>query len=249
MHRLTLDSGQRMETILPERVSAFAFRRGGGFIFAAGRSIYRASVTGKVSELFVEAQLAEDERFNDGVADPEGRFWVGTLNAARRHDNTLFRISAGGLRVMDTGIGASNGMTWCPKGQRMYFADSPRKMIYVYHFDSATGAIGGRSVFVDTSHEAGVPDGLAMDEEGGVWCAYWDGWRVVRYDPSGRETHRIAIPTPRPTACTFGGSDLQTLYITSASENVTAPDGLATAGNLFRIETDFRGTLPNLCNL
>jgi sugar lactone lactonase YvrE len=243
LHRFDPATGAHAQTALTVRVSAFGFRSGGGLVLAAGSQLLQADDTGQIQSVLAAAELASDARFNDGAADAAGRFWVGALNAEKRPDNSLYCFAAGALRAVDGGIGASNGIAWSPDGRTMYFADSPRKTIYAYAFDAAAGTARNRRVFVHTPDEPGVPDGIAVDRDGGVWCAYWDGWRVVRYDSVGQETARIDVPTPRPTACAFGGKGLDVLYVTSASHGAT-PGDAAFAGDVFAIRTGAQGILP-----
>lgn len=240
LHRYFPATDQREETPLTERISAFAFCRGGGFLFAAGHQLLRADDDGRIYRTLAAADLPSDGRFNDGAADAAGRFWVGALNTARRQDNHLYCFDSGRLRTADSMIGASNGVAWSLDGHTMYLADSPRKTIWAYDFDISAGTAQNRRIFVATPDEPGVPDGIATDREGGVWCAYWDGWRVVRFDEAGRETARISVPTPRPTACAFGGEKLGTLYVTSARHGVDDVTYLS-AGNLFEIHSGTQG--------
>ncbi len=111
----------------------------------------------------------------------------------------------------------SNGLGWSPDQQTFYLTDSPLKTIYAYDFDLESGKIANRRVFVDLTAEPFYPDGLTVDRSGCIWSAMWDGWCVIRFDPSGREMMRVQMPVQRPTSCTFGNSDLTTLYITTAS--------------------------------
>lgn len=244
LHRLMPATGEHTSIALDRFVSAFAFVRGGGFLFAATHDIVRADETGRVLDVLATADMPADGIYNDGAVDAAGRFWVGALNAERRHDNDFYCFADGQLRVADSAIGAGNGIAWDADGRTMYFVDSPRKTIYAYDFDAATGAATNRRAFVTTPKAPGVPDGIATDRDGGVWCAYWDGFRVVRYDAEGRETARVVIPTPRPTACAFGGPDMQTLYITSAADGI-APDQAEFAGHVFAIHTTHVGLVPN----
>ena len=98
----------------------------------------------------------------------------------------------------------------------MYFTDSMVRTIWSYEFDLATGALGERRVFATLAATDGFPDGLAVDSEGFVWSAVWDGWRILRYAPDGTIERTIRMPVQRPSSCMFGGLDLKTLYITSA---------------------------------
>jgi sugar lactone lactonase YvrE len=111
----------------------------------------------------------------------------------------------------------SNGIGWSPDGGQMYYVDSPTRRVDVMDYDPATGAIAGRRPFAAIDAGEAIPDGLAVDAEGCVWVALWDGAAVLRFGPDGRLRDSLALPTPRVTSCAFGGPDLETLYITTAA--------------------------------
>jgi sugar lactone lactonase YvrE len=183
-------------------------------------------------------------RFNDGKTDPQGRFWAGKMSD--NPENSLFRLDPDqSVHRMESNVIVSNGLGWSPDHRVMYFTDSLARVIYAYDFDAETGQIANRRVFAsipDTPGE-GLPDGLAVDEQGGVWSARWGGWKIVRYSPEGRIEDEIAMPVEFPTSCAFGGPDLNHLYITSAWVEVRpenrAEQGMA--GDLFRIQVGVRG--------
>ncbi len=158
-------------------------------------------------------------RYNDGKCDRRGRLWIGSLDmGAAPNRGSLFRIDADGTATrMDSGFTVANGLGFSPDDTRMYFTDTGRRTIYAYDFDLARGEIAHRRPFVELAEAQGRPDGLAVDAEGFVWVALWDGWTILRYDPEGRVALRVPLPVPRPTSCCFGGPDLRTLFITSAS--------------------------------
>jgi sugar lactone lactonase YvrE len=147
------------------------------------------------------------------------------------------------LQIMETGLTISNGIGWSPDNKTMYFTDSMPRTIYAYDFDPITGAIENRRSFIHTPDEPGVPDGLTVDSEGFIWSARWDGWKITRYDPDGKLEREIEVSAQRPTSCTFGGPDLDELYVTSASVGMDWMDRVKqpAAGNLFRIRVDVKG--------
>ena len=158
-------------------------------------------------------------RFNDGAVDRAGRFWAGA-KAPRGHAH-LYRLDPDWtIRVMDTGFAICNGLGWSPDNRVMYFTDSFDHTIYAYDFDLASGEIANRRIWVQVEPPA-TPDGLTVDSQGFVWSCLWDGGRVLRFDPQGKVAAEIHLPVPRPTACAFGGPDLDVLYITSAWEGYT----------------------------
>jgi sugar lactone lactonase YvrE len=188
-------------------------------------------------------------RFNDGSVDPAGRFWTGSLeDGETRAVGRLYRLDGDGTyTVADEGFFCSNGIDWSPDGRWMYFVDSRADVIYRYAFDLESGAVGDRKVFVDTSSLTGIPDGLRVDSAGDVWCAFWDGAQVTRFSPDGSVAGQVPVPVPRPTSVAFGGPDLRTMYITSASIDLTE-DQLARwplSGSVLRYDVDIPGRPPN----
>lgn len=162
-------------------------------------------------------------RYNDGAVDPAGRFWTGSLEDSEKLPlGRLYRLNPDGAHTtVDEGFYCSNGMDWSPDGRWMYFADSRADVIFRYAFDVDSGAAVDRQVFVDTAAIAGIPDGLRVDAAGGVWCAFWDGAQVIRFDPDGAVTEKLPLPVARPTSLVFGGPDLRTMFITTASIGLT----------------------------
>src|SRR5262249_41644893 len=152
--------------------------------------------------------------FNDGKCDARGRFWIGSLSKEPRHA-ALYRYDPdGSLRVMETGLTISNGLGWSPDGATFYLTDSPARRIYAYRYDPDAGSTSDRRVFVDLGDEAVEPDGLAIDREGNLWSALWDGGCLARFDTRGRPLERVPVPVRRPTSLAFGGVDLSDLYVT-----------------------------------
>jgi sugar lactone lactonase YvrE len=146
---------------------------------------------------------------------------------------------------METGVTVANGIGWSPDNKTMYFTDSAPKIIYAYDFDPSTGAIENRRNFMHTPDEPGVPDGLAVDSEGFIWSARWDGWKITRYDLEGKVEREIPVPVGRPTSCAFGGPGLKNLYITSARVGLSETElrEQPLAGDLFVLETDVKGMI------
>jgi L-arabinonolactonase len=185
-------------------------------------------------------------RINDGRCDRQGRFWVGTMhNRTRAPEGVLYRLDSGcRLTAMHSGICIPNSLAWSPDGRTMYFADSLLYTIFAYDFDTASGEMGAERVFATTKAPA-FPDGSTVDAEGYLWNAEFNGGRVVRYAPDARIDRVIEMPTHRPTCCAFGGPDLDVLYITTASQQMSAEE-LAKqpfAGALLALDVGVRGLI------
>jgi sugar lactone lactonase YvrE len=155
-------------------------------------------------------------RLNDGNCDPQGSFWVGSLELEFAPGTASLYRYDGELREVLTGVTISNGIGWSPDGTLMYYVDTRTHGVDAFDFD---GLPTGRRRFA-TIERAGWPDGLAVDDEGGVWVALWGGSAVRRYAPDGTLDEVIEVPALNVTACCFGGRGRNRLFITTA-----APDG------------------------
>jgi sugar lactone lactonase YvrE len=189
-------------------------------------------------------------RFNDGAVDTAGRFWTGTLEDGERNPvGELFQLDTDlSHRAVDSGFLCSNGIAWSLDDHWMFFVDSRRNAIYRYGFDADTGTVADRELFVDTRSFVGIPDGIEIDCDGLLWCAFWGGARVIAFDDRGLPRARIDVPALCPTSIAFGGPNLQTMYITSARLGLT-PSELATwpaSGALFALERPVPGRPANV---
>ncbi len=185
-----------------------------------------------------EADSSDDMRFNDGKTDPQGRFWAGKMSSAPV--NHLYRLDPDcSIHPVESGVTVSNGLGWSPDLKTFYYTDSGTRKIYAYNYQPDSGEISNRRVFFDVPAGEGVPDGMAVDSEGCIWSARWDGWKIVRYRPDGSIDAVIPMPVARPTSRAFGGPDLTDLYITSAFVDQKDPRRAdqPLMGDVFRIKT------------
>ncbi len=222
-------------------LGCLGLRRGPGLVMGTGRG-FEAWEPGAGTHPIPGMAFGDPEiRFNDGAVDRAGRFWAGAK--ARRGHAHLYRLDPDWtIRTMDTGFAICNGLGWSLDNRVMYFTDSLDHTIYAYDFDLPTGGIANRRVWARVEPPA-TPDGLAVDSQGCVWSCLWDGGRVVRFDPQGRVMEEIRLPVPRPTACAFGGAELDVLYITSAWEGYTAEERrrYPLSGDLFVAQPGVKG--------
>lgn len=178
-------------------------------------------------------------RFNDAATDPRGRVWIGTMDIGERDDvGVLYRLDPGGvLTPVIFGVTVSNGLGWAPDGSKLYYADSPTLRVDVFDYDPETGEVSGRRVFADIGPGHGLPDGLTVDAEGGVWVALHGGGVLHRYRPDGRLDMVAPLPATQVTSCAFGGPDLADLYVTTASAPLSAAQRAEQplAGRLLRL--------------
>ena len=237
-------TGRRTSRPLPELIGCAVPRAGGGFVCGTETGIRALDDDGTLTTLATPEADRPGNRFNDGKCDSRGRFWVGSLaiNTEPGH-GALWRYDGSeAVRMLD-GLHIANGLGWSPDDRTFYFTDSGSRTIWAFDFDAGTGAIAERRVFATLASNEGVPDGLAVDVEGGVWVALWDGWAVRRYRPDGGVDRDVTLPVPRPTSCAFGGPDLATLYVTTARIRLSARqlEEAPSSGALFAIDAGVAG--------
>jgi len=230
----------------------------GQLILAMRDGLYRFyPPTQKLELLAAVPYDPREQRFNDGKADPSGRFWVSTIHEPRDAAKAaLYRYAGFGLQRMADGITVGNGLAFSPDGRTMYWADTAAHTVYAFEFEPLGGSISRRRVFASFPARepgqplgtyGGRPDGAAVDVEGCYWVAMFEGARVLRIAPDGQVVAELKLPVRCPTMPCFGGADLKTLYITTARENRPA-DELARepwAGSVLQLRVDVPGLPVN----
>ena len=221
-------------------VGGFTIEEDGALLLFMENGSVKVFRDGSLTTVVEEIPEERGTRFNDVIADPEGRVFCGTM-PGKDHPASVYRLDRdGSITKVIEGIGLSNGMGFTPDLEKMYHTDSPKRTIYLYEYDRKSGALGRRSVFVRTPEGEGVPDGLTVDKEGCVWSARWDGGCIVRYSPEGNEMQSITFPAKKVSSLTTGGMDYTDLYITTAGGDNRDDEGRG-AGALFRVRTAIRG--------
>lgn len=237
----TPDTGATRAIAVPSRVAAIVRPRiAGGLVVVTETGVLLLDEAEAMTGL---CEIIDDSsiRLNEGGCDPQGRLWCGTMAwDAREAAGTLYRVEAdGSFAAMLAGVTISNGLGWTADGATAYYVDSMAG-IDRFAFDGATGELSDRRRFADVGEGVAIPDGLAVDAEGGVWVALWDGGEVRRYTPDGSVDAIVPLPCGRVTACSFGGDDLDELFITTS--RLDLPDGVDPQGGaLFRCEPGVRG--------
>lgn len=250
IHAWRPDGGEPPERIaLDEKVGCIALCET-GLLAATASGIFRLRLPfdGHPERLARNPEWREGEgnRFNDGRCDGAGRLWVGTI-AADEHSPTaaLYCLESGELRLRRAGLGISNGLAFSPDHRWLYHTDSLTRRILRTPFDVTTGATGEPQAWIDLEALGlpGVPDGAAVDRQGYYWSALYGGGRVVRFSPQGELVASLEVPCPHPTMLAFGGPDLRSLYITTATQHLDE-DGKARwlwAGSLLRMSAPVPG--------
>jgi sugar lactone lactonase YvrE len=236
---------QLTEWPTPMRVGSIAPRKQGGFIAGTEAGLAKIDLDANRFEVFAnpEKELPTN-RFNDGKVDRQGRFWAGTMDDQEKQaSGTLYRIGSElAVSAADRGYKVTNGPAFSPDGTIMYHNDSARQVTYRFEVQP-DGSLEERTIFLQFKEGEGYPDGMTVDSEACLWIAFWDGWCVRRYSPQGEWLETVKVPVARPTSCSFGGADLDRLYITSASIGLDeqAREMQPNAGGLFMLIPGVRG--------
>jgi sugar lactone lactonase YvrE len=241
-------SGAHHRYELPGRTAgSWGFRKRGGMVMAMQDGLYSFEPHTRACERLVAVEAGKDgHRLNDGRCDRRGRFWVGSMHETYREEprGSFYRIDPDlSANVSFDGILVPNSVAFSPDDRCMYFADTPLHRIWVFDFDLDAGRLSNRRLFADLSAQHGLPDGSTVDAEGCLWNAEYRGSRVVRYTPQGRIDRVVELPVTQPTSCAFGGSRLDTLYITTGAQRLT-PEELEKqplAGSLFAVNAGVQG--------
>ncbi|MEJ7930244.1 SMP-30/gluconolactonase/LRE family protein [Ramlibacter sp. AN1015] len=254
------ESAERWD--MPSAPGCIAPARRGGLVIALRDGIYRAETWGAALTRLAAAQHdTASTRFNDGKADPQGRFWAGTIYEPRdRADAALYCLDARGRQGNPAlvrqlgGVTNANGLAFAPDGRTLYWADTTQHLVRAWEFDADSGVPGAQRVFHQFAPKppgwqpgqpgyGGRPDGAAIDAQGNYWCALFEGARLVQLSPTGALLQELRLPVRCPTMPCFGGDDLRTLYVTTASYG-RPPDelaGLPQSGHVLWTRVDVPG--------
>lgn len=249
VHMFDPASGQDRYIEIGQPVGMVARRQAGGLVCAVRDGI--GIIDPDESTFKLVAPIETDKagnRMNDGACDAAGRLWAGTMATDLSPSaGALYRISTT-LHVAPvlTGVSISNGLDWSPDGQTFYFTDSATRRLDAYDYDIETGTVSNGRVLVDLRDPVATPDGIAVDAEGTIWVAMWDGGRIERFSPSGKPLETVRMPVTRPTSLAFGGPDLDQLFISSARNGLSAlqKSNEPHAGAIFVIRPGSTGRLP-----
>jgi sugar lactone lactonase YvrE len=220
--------------------AAFRPRTAGGMVVAVERGFVLVDADGEVGPVR-EAFTDTGVRMNDGGCDPAGRFFCGSM----AYDETpgrgaLYRFDPDGTvtPVLD-GLTISNGIAWTPDGSRCVYVDTGTGRVDAFDYDVTTATLSDRRPVVEVDPGHGQPDGLALDAEGGIWVALWQGGAVHRYTAEGRLDVVVELPARQVTACAFGGPDRDRLFVTTSRLGLA--DAESSAGAVFVADVGVRG--------
>lgn len=238
---LTLhDDGVARQHVDDEYLAFVRPRTNGGFVAVGARALYLADGPDATAQPVATLLPHAPVRMNDGCCDHRGRLLAGSMSTdSTPGAGTLLRIDTGldVTTVLPT-VTLSNGVGFSPDGRRLYYVDTATSRVDV--LDVVEGELRGRRVFAHVPEEDGVPDGLTVAADGSVWVALWGGSRVRGYETDGTVRTDIPLPVPQVSACTFGGDDLGTLFVTTSAQGLPADHGTE-AGSVFAVRPGATG--------
>ena len=214
------------------RVGGFTFQADGSLLLFEADRIARLEPGGqrRVLRSGIDAQM---ERFNDVIADAEGRVFAGTIGSSDANGGLFCLERDGAIRLLWRGTGCANGMAFSPDGREFYWTCSTTRRIYIADYERESGAVTNRRLFYAASDSEGIPDGLTVDAQGDVWTTRWDGHAVYRLSPHAQVLERLELPVAKVSSITFGGPDLDVAYVTTAGGTGGSEGG--PEGTLYRI--------------
>ena len=249
LHRLEPRSGEQSHRGLPARPGSIALSgEPGHLLVAIEHELATFDWEAETLEPWIEVEPAgTGNRLNDGRADPAGRFWVGSMYerpAERRATGMLHRVDPDGtVTTHRRGVGVSNSLAFAPDGRTMYWSDTHRLLVWAHDYDPASGVPGEPRPFADFTDLPGAPDGACTDETGAVWIAGVGGGALLRFTPEGSLDRTVELPLQLPTMPAFGGSRLETLYVTSIgpASSTSIPATGPLDGALLAVDVGVRG--------
>ncbi|UVL32636.1 MULTISPECIES: SMP-30/gluconolactonase/LRE family protein [unclassified Pseudomonas] len=259
LQRWSADTGHVHAWKTPEMLACIAHHSGGGWVAGMESGFFHLhphSDGSLDSERLASVEHSRaDMRLNDGRCDRQGRFWAGSMvlnMGLSAPEGRLYRYGAGQSGVIAAqldGFIVPNGLGFSPDGKTMYLSDSHPdvQLIWAFDYDTDTGTPSNRRVFVDMNHFPGRPDGAAVDAEGFYWICANDAGLIHRFAPDGRLDFSLEVPVKKPTMCAFGGSRMDTLFVTSIRPG-DDHDPHSLAGGVFALNPNVKGLAEPLFN-
>lgn len=210
-------------------------------LIASDRDIFRFDLDSGAEETLTPLEADNSAtRSNDGRADPLGGLWIGTMGLnAEPGAGAIYRFYKGELRQLYAGLQITNSICFAPDAGTAFFTDTNTQRIMAVALDTEGWPAGDPRLHIDLTGTDFRPDGAVMDRDGNLWSAQWGVGRVAVYGPDGAFRKAFDLPATQVSCPSFGGSDLSTLYVTSAS--VGLGSRAEEDGKTFAIDTDAIG--------
>ncbi len=236
LNALSLTDASAKSWPMPDLIDWIVLRQSGGFLVALMRTVYALTLDPfTLTPLFsIEADKTEN-RLNDAKVDAEGRLWTGTMHIPfKKKTAALYRIDADlSVHLMDAPYMCTNGPAFSRDGKHMYYNETSERVIYIFDL-AADASLSGKRVFTRFAESAGLPDGMRVDNDDGLWVAHYGGGRISRYTPDGKLDFDIKVPAKQVTSITFAGAGLDRMFVTTAAQPPLEDDDLE-AGTLFEV--------------
>lgn len=243
---LTRDGDIPREWAFDEQVSAAGWIDAGHLLIASETGLWRFALETGARELV--APMEGDNRAtrsNDGRADPQGGFWIGTMGKrAEAGAGAIYRWFRGELRRLYAPVTIPNAISFAPDGRSACFADTARQRVWRQALDAQGWPVGAHETFLDLSPQGLYPDGAVFDAEGGFWLAHWGAGQVARYRGDGTPDRILPLPAAQTTCPAFGGGRL---FVTSAAVDLQGADALQ--GCVFALDPGVAGQAEHRVHL
>lgn len=228
---------------MPNYISCIVPDKQGNLIAALPEGLYQINFQKRMSKRIFTESLPEGIRYNDGKCDADGRLWIGSMaicqDEAAKGVGVLYCIENEKIVREYSGYSIPNGLAWGDDNLFFYHVDTPTKKVDRYKIKKGI-LLEEKTTAVSLYEEEGSPDGMCMDREGNLWIAMWGGSKVICADPrTGKTLEEISVPDKNVSCCTFGGPELNQLYITTAKDE----DG--NGGELYMQEMKVKGVTVN----
>jgi sugar lactone lactonase YvrE len=246
LYRLEVATGATRKWIMPELAGAVVLRQRGGVIVGLKTGLYAFEADkGSLEPVIVFDDAHPDDRTNDSRCDRQGRLWFSRMrDYGRAPTGSVYRLDQTLEPFpMISDVRVPNALCFSPGGDRLYFADTAAGALEVFDLEAASGDLSNRRHLVAAGAASGKPDGATVDEQGFVWNARFGGGCLIRCAPDGTIDRAVELPVSHPTSCSFGGENLDRLFITTATQGLD-PQAWASeplAGSLLAIDPGIRG--------
>ncbi len=253
LHRLNLETGEEHSWTMPYRIGGVVPSPAGPVVVLKSGVFAFDTRTGALEQLAPSPLVTGNLALHEARCDAAGRLWVGVINLdyihhQRRGGAALFKLANGRLERCEAASGGtvSNGLAWSPDGSVMYYADTAEKTIFAFDYDLTGGTASNRRIFHQLWSNMGVPDGAAVDIEGGYWFACPGAGRIRRLTPDGTLDRELPTPCDYPTKVGFGSATMDRLIVSSLSMRGAAPGKEGLEGRLFAMAAPIAGTAEPL---
>jgi len=253
LYKFNLITNNKEMFELPEIVTATSVKSKNELILVSNKGINLFNIYNNKFERIINIENSFlSSRSNDGASDALGRLWFGTMQnnfdkkgndiPINKNIGKLYKVEPNKkITIVEENLGIPNTFIWSPDNSKFYFTDTLTETIFKYDFDLESGEIKNKQEFAKFNR--GLPDGSTMDTDGCIWNCRWGGSSVIRFTPLGKVDQVIEMPVQNITNCVFGGKDLKTLFITTASNKGKNENDLD--GSLFAINLDYQGLEDN----